>query len=120
MEVLVRSMTALSPSSSSLAAEAAALSPRPHLPVSTSASDARVAALEQQLSAAEQQREAASQQLLAALQRAEAAAGDVARCAALRRQLRDAEASGGGQRAAPALLLPHLHLCCAERQMPWA
>ena len=102
--MLVRSMTALPPSSSENLGWGAAggaaggpLSPRsgPRLPLSTaSGMEGRLALLEAQLLAAEQQREAANTQLLAAMQRADAAAADVARCARLQRQLQELEVGG--------------------------
>lgn len=92
MEVLLRSITLQRSGSGS----GDLLSPkRPSLPLSTSAADARLAALQSQLAAAEHQREAAASQLLAALQRADAAAADAARCGALQRQLQDAEVWAG-------------------------
>lgn len=116
MDALVRSMTALAPSSSGALGSAGgedAASPHylpPRLPVSTaSAADARLALLEQQLLAAEQQREAANQQLLEALQRADAAAADAARCAALQQRLQELEVCGllFTVWCCPALALPH-------------
>jgi hypothetical protein len=123
MDVLVRSMTALTPSTSENlgfgGAAGGPLSPRSglRLPLSTaSGMEGRLALLEAQLLAAEQQREAANTQLLAAMQRADAAATDVARCARLQRQLQELEVGG-----APALLCvaaacsacrPLFSLCC--------
>lgn len=114
MDALVRSMTALAPSSSgalgsAAAGEDGATSPHallPRLPVSTaSASDARLVLLERQLVVAEQQRDAANQQLLEALQRADAAAADAARCAALQQRLQELEVCRQG--SAPVVCVWH-------------
>ena len=102
MDALVKSMTCLAPTSSgTLAAAGGELEGlRPRLSVSTSsAADARLALVEAQLAAAEQQRDVAAHQLVAALQRADAAAADAARCAALQHWLQELEASGAASGA---------------------
>lgn len=113
--MLVRSMTALAPAGSYPAASANGsnqpLSPRPRLPVSMSATDARLAMLEQQLVAAEQQREAANRELLVALQRADVAAADVARCAALTLRLQELEVRALGG-ASQNSVVNYCFVCC--------